>query len=41
MASSLTATAEYKALQAHYEQSKEQHMRALFEKNPDRFQEFR
>lgn len=41
MASPLTETAEYKALQAHHEQTKGQHMRALFEKDKERFKKFR
>lgn len=40
-AMSLTATPEYKALEAHVKQLKEKHMRDLFEQNPKRFEEFR
>ena len=41
MASSLTGTAEFKALHDHYEQMKDQHMRALFDGDQERFKKFR
>ena len=37
----LVGTPEYKALEAHAKQLKEQEMRDMFEQNPKRFEEFR
>ena len=41
MAEYLGNTAEYKALAAHAEKTKEFSMRELFEQDPKRFEEFR
>ena len=41
MAVSLTSTAEYSALQTHYEEIKQTNMRTLFQGDADRFDKFR
>ena len=38
---SVTASPEWMALQDHYKQAKEWHMRDLFEQDPKRFEKFR
>ena len=38
---SVTASPEWVALQDHYKQAKEWHMRDLFEQDPKRFENFR
>lgn len=41
MAAPLLTTKEWAALDAHYKETKELHMRTLFEEEPNRFENFR
>ena len=41
MAAPLLTTKEWAALDAHYKEAKELHMRTLFEEEPKRFENFR